>query len=425
MPNQNSHPVLNKNLPPQAAQSQDTASDPGVELPFFYFVSLSLTFIGAWSIYYTPILHQPARYIPFSLLMILHIGLYWLAIPLAKKPSRVLLYMVTQGLIAFILNLIGQNNILTMGLFMSLIGITVGLLGLSRQGVLIIGFFLALSLISYGTLSAWTGVIWWLIGTVPTMLFVIIYVTLYNRQALERAKAQQLAADLELANRQLSEYAAQVEGLTLTNERQRMARELHDTLSQGLAGLILQLEAADAHLAAQRAERAGTIIRQAMVQARATLADARRAIDDLRQTQGDLKLAFQLETQRFTEATGIPCCLQLDLAVPIPAALCEPIQRTLAEALTNIARHAQASEVKVGVSSRADMLELTIQDNGIGFDPEAAAAQTLHYGLLGIRERARLAGGQVEIQSRPGAGTTLRLCLPYPAQTGNPGALHA
>jgi len=96
----------------------------------------------------------------------------------------------------------------------------------------------------------------------------------------------ELLAELESANRQLTEYAARVEDLTIAAERQRMARELHDTLSQGLAGLILQLEAADAHLAADRPERARGILEQSMEKARGTLKEARQVIDDLRQPAG-------------------------------------------------------------------------------------------------------------------------------------------
>src|SRR5512141_2059623 len=99
-----------------------------------------------------------------------------------------------------------------------------------------------------------------------------------------------------LSWKQLTEYAAQVEDLTIANERQRIARELHDTLSQGLAGLILQLEAADAHLSNKNSEQAQTIVTNAMAQARVTLADARHAIDDLRQSsRDDLDSALRLE----------------------------------------------------------------------------------------------------------------------------------
>ena len=131
------------------------------------------------------------------------------------------------------------------------------------------------------------------------IIFVVIYVTLYVRQMEAREKAQALAVELETANRQLTDYAARVEDLTIANERQRMARELHDTLSQGLAGLILQLEAAQAHLGQDHPAKAREIITDAMGQARRTLSEARRAIDDLRQSpQDDLDSALR--------ATGLP-----------------------------------------------------------------------------------------------------------------------
>ncbi len=163
------------------------------------------------------------------------------------------------------------------------------------------------------------------------VVFVVIYVTLYMRQNEAREQAQSIAAELETANRQLSDYAAQVEDLTIANERQRMARELHDTLSQGLAGLILQLEAADAHLTNNRNDKAQSIINNAMKQARVTLADARRAIDDLRQPSlDDLDSALRREIDRFTDATGIPALFHSDPTPPLPAPVTETLIRTLA-----------------------------------------------------------------------------------------------
>lgn len=407
----------------------ETAAERGVELPFFYFVSLVTGGIGAFVVYSTPALQQPARGIPFVLLMVLHIALYWVSFRLPDTRAAVIGYLIGQGILSLVINLIGQNNMLTMGLYMGLVGMTVGMLQLTRPALLMIAFYVTLSLLSYGFLNGWQSIQWWMLGTIPTLLFVIIYVTLYNRQTIARAEAQQLAADLEQANRQLSEYAAQVEALTINSERQRMARELHDTLSQGLAGLILQLEAADAHLSASRTDRARTIIQSAMSQARSTLSEARRAIDDLRQSSAeelrpaDFEEMLHSEARRFTEATGIPCRVEADLKVPVLTALCEPVQRMLAEALTNVARHARATHAGVTAASRADGLRLTIEDDGVGFDHSAATLQPGqpgwpgHYGLLGIRERARLANGTFELETQPGSGTTLRLYLPYSTTT--------
>jgi NarL family two-component system sensor histidine kinase YdfH len=250
-----------------------------------------------------------------------------------------------------------------------------------------------------------------LIGVIPVIIFVIIYVALYRRQTDAREQAQALASELEKVNQQLSEYVTQVEDLTITNERQRMARELHDTLSQGLTGIILQLEAVDAHLANDRVEKARTIISNAMVQARSTLADARNAIDDLRGTQPDsLESALRQEVSRFQKATDIACELELSDAPKLPENVVDVVVRNVVEGLTNIGRHAQAQKVNVTVSMEGDVLLVTMQDDGQGFDPDGIPSG--HYGLLGIRERMRLLGGNLEIQSRVSGGTRLEMRFP-------------
>lgn len=146
-----------------------------------------------------------------------------------------------------------------------------------------------------------------LLNTIPIVVFVILFISLYMRQNEAREQAQSLATELESANRQLTEYASQVEELTLAAERQRLARELHDTLSQGLTGLVLQLEAVKAHLESGRGERAVAIIEQSLARARSTLADSRSAIDDLRAVPAGLPEAMRAKAERFTQATGIPC----------------------------------------------------------------------------------------------------------------------
>jgi NarL family two-component system sensor histidine kinase YdfH len=391
-------------------------SEESAEIPFFVFLTLVMLAMGIWTIIATPSLQESFPLICFSVILIIHILLYWLVVFWDKTLRRIYIYLFLQGGLAFALNLLGHNMALIFGLYMGLIGITAGLLGMTRRGGLVIGFYLGLSVISYGLSIGWDQIVWWLVAVAPMTIFVIIYVVLYNRQSVARVRAQALATELEAANRQLAEYAGQVEDLTLANERQRMARELHDTLSQGLAGLILQLEAADAHLASDRAARARTIVQQAMLQARATLADARRAIGDLREPAPAAALdpaeSIRQEVARFTTATGIPCALEIDLPAAIPLALCETLQRTLAEALTNIARHARAAHAQVRLATTPTTIELTVSDDGAGFDPAGTANQPGHYGLLGMRERARLAGGSLEITSQPQGGTTLYLQLP-------------
>jgi NarL family two-component system sensor histidine kinase YdfH len=245
-------------------------------------------------------------------------------------------------------------------------------------------------------------------------LFVVTYVVLYTRQLVAREQAQALLTELEAANRQLAEYSAQVEDLTLAAERQRMARELHDTLAQGLAGLILQLEAARLHIDQGRPGRAGEIVDQAMARARSTLHEARQAIGDLRapaEGVDDLALAIRREAERFNQATGIPCAVEIALDAPLPPRSNEHALRIVAEALSNVVQHAEADQVWVSAVQQADGVEIAVRDDGVGFEPGAARSQAGHYGLVGMAERARLAGGELAISSAPAQGTTVQLFL--------------
>jgi NarL family two-component system sensor histidine kinase YdfH len=181
-----------------------------------------------------------------------------------------------------------------------------------------------------------------------------------------------------------------------------------------LAGLILQLEAVDAHLGNQRTERARAILQQSMEKARGTLAEARQVIDNLRRSvEHDLIDQVRQECEHFSSSTGIPCELQMDLVTAIPDEVAEVANKVISEALANIARHARASRVSLRIASPASGKGMTIEigDNGIGFEPEAVEAG--HYGLLGMRERVRLAGGHLTINSAKGKGTCLLIDLPF------------
>jgi NarL family two-component system sensor histidine kinase YdfH len=378
---------------------------------FLWIMTLVVVGMLAMTVYNQPAIRQPATLIPIAVLTLLHILLHWQLGRIVEQPSRLLWYLLLQGMLALVISVFTKNIGMVFALFMALIGESVGLFRLTRRGWLAGVYYLVLMAVSLVQLSDWNSSGLLLLGTIPMLLFVVVYVSLYMRQIEAREHAQALASELETANRQLAEYAARVEDLTIANERQRMARELHDTLSQGLAGLILQLEAADAHLNNQHIDKARSIVANAMLQARTTLAEARRAIDDLRQAPPqDLDAALRLETSRFTKATGIPCSYHSDPIPSLPENLKEIVLRFVAEALTNITKHSQAQQVSVQLELKAQKLLATIQDDGQGFD--AASIPAGHYGLLGIQERVRLANGKFEIDSRIGAGTTLRIELP-------------
>ncbi len=384
---------------------------------FVWFMTLVVAGMYVLTLYNEPLTRQLSVFIPFTILVIAHITLHWRLGKFIDGTSKLFWYIAIQGVLALAISIISKNSGMSFALFMALVGEGIGIFGVTRQGVLTGAYYLTLLIITLLQLQDDMVSLWGGASIAITTIFVVIYVSLYMRQHEAREDAQSLAAELEAANRQLAEYAAQVEDLTIMNERQRMARELHDTLSQGLAGIILQLEATEAHLDRERIEKAKSIVTETMAQARNTLSGARNAIDDLRQTSlDDLDAALRLEISRFTNATGIPCSYQADQTPPLPDTVQEAIVRSVAEALTNIARHGQASDVTVTLSLAEKSLLVSVQDNGQGFDPQAIPSG--HYGILGIRERVRLINGSVNIQSEIGKGTKVEVKFPLPLGEG-------
>jgi NarL family two-component system sensor histidine kinase YdfH len=378
---------------------------------FLWFMTLVVTSLYVVTLLQRPALRQWGMLMPYTILLLIHMVLHWQLENITIRSNWILWYMIIQGGLALIISWLGNEIGMTFALFMALVGEAVGLLRLTRQGLLAGIYYLILMVITLVQRSRPDSLGPLLVATIPMVIFVVIYVTLYMRQNEAREQAQSLAAELEKANRHLSEYAAQVEDLTIANERHRIARELHDTLSQGLAGLILQLEAADAHLSKGNHDKAHNIVSNAMVQARVTLAEARHAIDDLRQSSADdLNAAIEIEISRFTDATGIPVVFDSDSTPPLPVSIKETLIRAVGEALRNIAQHANAQNVEIHIRSKEEGLLVTIQDNGQGFDVSAIPAG--HYGILGIQERVRLLSGSFDIQSGKGNGTTLKVEIP-------------
>jgi NarL family two-component system sensor histidine kinase YdfH len=375
-------------------------------------VTLAVSGIYAITLLNNPSVRQPLVLLIFTGLTLAHIWLHWQLGRIVDQSRKLSWYILLQGVLAFGILLFTNNPLMSNVLFMILIGEAIGVFGLTRKGLVAAAYFWALLTLSQVIFSGWdtAGII--LLGTIPMSVFVILFVGLYMRQNEARQEAQTLAAQLEAADNQLAEYAVQVEKLTLSAERQRIARELHDTLSQGLTGLVLQLEAVKAHLQAGQDERAYAIIIQSLARARSTLANSRNAIDDLRAIPSSLPEAMQAKSERFIQATGIPCDLLIALGdyEPHPDTG-DNLLRVLSEALTNITRHAQASQVWVTLKEKDDHIELEIRDDGQGFET-GRAIEAGHYGLLGMRERARLMGGNLDIKTGTGQGTRVRLNVP-------------
>ena len=390
-------------------------------IPFFIVVTIVV--IGLYIAAVSGIGEErtPWRVVALTGLMLTYLVLYWSLLLLPEKILTYVGFLVIQSILAFGITVLSGQVMLSMGLYAPLVGVAVGSLRNMRWTALaILGIFSIAALNVFIVPGANLPMGWYWI-VIPVTLFVVIYVELYSRQSEAREESQKLLVELAGAHRQLSEYATRVEDLTLANERQRMARELHDTLAQGLVGLILQLEAVSSHLNNQNLLRAQEILQQAMSRARGALADARRAIGNLREmqtTSEDLMRAVRTEVNRFTNATGIPCEMHGEISAHVSERIAEHAHRIVSEALTNISRHAQAQQVWLDISNDSEWLQISIRDNGVGFEQQTLSASRGHYGLLGMHERARLAGGKVEVNSAPGDGTQVDLKLPLQERSG-------
>jgi ligand-binding sensor domain-containing protein/signal transduction histidine kinase len=197
-------------------------------------------------------------------------------------------------------------------------------------------------------------------------------------------------------------------------ERNRLAREMHDTLIQGCIGVSTLLEAA-AGARNVSAQISGELLDRACGEIRATVDEARLAVWNLRQnsTADDLVTAVSDLTRRISLETGIPVRFE---RTGTPLALEADCQRSLLlsirEALHNAVRHAAPKHLTVTLEFNRGMLDVRIEDDGCGFDPSVIHSDNGHYGLIGMRERVEKLGGSFHVNSAPGAGTEVRLIIP-------------
>jgi signal transduction histidine kinase len=236
-----------------------------------------------------------------------------------------------------------------------------------------------------------------------------------GRLLLLRDVTDQKRAQVQLLEQQWAQATLQ--------EREQLAHELHDGITQSLAFINVQAQAAQLYL---QAEQVGTA--QASI---SRLAQASRDLQgDMRELIGNL-LAVSLPsegfcatlrqvTARFVGQNQVPVCLEISDSAE---ALCDPgrlpapvgvqLIRIAQEALANVRKHAGSpSQIQVQLSSRAGQLVLAVNDDGAGFDPQAASPQGHHFGLQVMQQRAAHIGGQLIVRSAPGKGTRVEVCVP-------------
>lgn len=318
-----------------------------------------------------------------------------------SKPARggyFAVQMALGTLIVYLGNIVSRGEGAIWLIFMPLISHAVA--SLQLRGALAIAVLV---------IFTFFGVVWRLTGSIApisvlqfavSVLFVLVFSFIAVREQRSRIQIEQLAGELREANRKLSEYAMQVEELATTRERNRLAREVHDSLGHYLTSANMQIEAARAMLAADPTK-ASDAMGKAQALTREGLSEVRRSVAALRAGPMDNRNLIDAIDALVdeTRASG----MQINLAVAgTPRALPSPVEMTLyraaQEGLTNVRKHSNATKVGVLLIFDQDCVRLNVRDDGeVGDEPAGDG-----FGLLGLRERAQLLGGEVRTHRSDG-----------------------
>lgn len=344
----------------------------------------------------------------FTIAIALHLLIYLFSNKIFKH--RYWLYFLVQGIIIFDCAVIlpQQHEVVFIGLIPILV---LQSMIVYSNSIKVIMTALFLYSLFCGTIVIFDGA-QKLIEDLPLFILISavirIYSAIFLKQLKLRVQTQKVLQELELAYEK-------VEELTLINERQRMARDLHDTLSQGLAGIIMQLEAVNTHLNNNNVKRAQEIVQKSMEHARKTLSDSRLVIDDLRlevNADVDFVKAVENEITNFKAISNTSVAADIRIESQISFKIYKHILCIIREALNNIAKHAEAKNAVVKIIENDYQINITIIDDGIGFDVKLLDQLFGHYGILGMTERVKAIHGKIKIKSKKKSGTNLNIIIP-------------
>lgn len=253
-------------------------------------------------------------------------------------------------------------------------------------------------------------------GVIVNRVIISIVVGFMITRLMKTQRAQRMA--LLQSNIKLTHYATTLEQLTTSRERNRLARELHDTLAHTLSALAVQLGAVDA-LWDDTPDEAHALLDNALSTTRTGLTETRRALHDLRASPLE-DLGIGLALLALSESVASRNGLEVETDVPesleaLPSAVEQCIYRVAQEALENVSRHAAAKRAVLRLTADDDRITLTVSDDGQGFNPEMVDLEQ-RLGLRGMRERAEMVGGTLAVESGVGEGTTVTLGITFSAQ---------
>lgn len=244
-----------------------------------------------------------------------------------------------------------------------------------------------------------------------TLVFALLLINALIAERQSREELEIAHDKLAITNEQLRHYALRIEDQATLQERNRIAREIHDGLGHTLAAQTIQLNNA-LLFGKSEDEKALEFLKQAKQLGSEAFLEIRKSVSVLRShpLQGlSLESAIDKLLQDFQRLRAIEVSKSIRLPVPLSQEMNTTLYRIVQESLTNIHKHADATMVTVGLQQHAGQIHLSISDNGQGFDP---AQNTTGFGMQGMRERVAAAGGQFAIYSESGNGCRISVSLP-------------
>lgn len=261
--------------------------------------------------------------------------------------------------------------------------------------------------------NQWESAFFFAISVSPAIFFVVVFTQQGQRERAARQQAERLTAELAAANHQLAAYAVQAEEMATTEERNRLAREIHDNLGHYLTVVNVQIGAARVLLTAEP-ERADAALDKAQTLTQEGLAAVRQSVAALRESPLAKRPLPDAIADLVREANNAGIVTEFQVTGeprPLSSQATLTLYRVVQEGLTNVRKHARASRADLALDyTDPALVRLTIRDNGLG-----SADPANGFGLLGMRERVNLLGGEMVVETAVNQGFTLTVCVPTEA----------
>lgn len=345
--------------------------------------------------------------VSFSLLITLHAVMYLYREQLFKE--KIGFYLFLQGVIIFSLSSVIKENYQAayLGLIPMIIAQSIQLCRNVQKTLFSVLYFYLIYCIPIISTDGYTELLHSLSLLVLISFSIAVYGYLYSNQVRAFEKTQRLLVEIETANEKIEELARE-------SERQKLARDIHDTLLQGMAGVLLKMEALDIHLENGNVEKSQQIAQKIANQTRDSLKESREIINGLRlhdEIKRDLGLAIDKEIEIFRQQTAIDINVN-KTGYHYGAVVTEKnIAYIIREILMNINKHAKATKVNIIAVLEVDRIIIRVEDNGVGFDYKHFHRIYGHYGIIGMQERAKVINGQLNIESEKQYGTCITLTV--------------